>query len=204
MYWHPVYAFIRRKGYAPDQSQDLTQGFFALLLEKNYPVDVDQRKGRFRSFILTAVRHFPANEWDRAQAHKQGGDQVPVSINLVEAERWYVLSVVEEATPQTLFERRWALSILEQVLARLRAEFAAAGNADQFESLSMFLNRDSDEVGYEELAAQMGVSAGSLRMSVHRMRRKYQRILREEITETVSTPGEVDDEIRFLVSTRSA
>jgi RNA polymerase sigma-70 factor (ECF subfamily) len=115
-----------------------------------------------------------------------------------------VLSVVEEATPQTLFERRWALSILEQVLARLRAEFAAAGNADQFESLSMFQNRDSDEVGYEELAAQMGVSAGSLRMSVHRMRRKYQRILREEITETVSTPGEVDDEIRFLVSTRSA
>jgi RNA polymerase sigma-70 factor (ECF subfamily) len=88
MYWHPVYAFIRRKGYAPDQSQDLTQGFFALLLEKNYPVDVDQRKGRFRSFILTAVRHFPANEWDRAQAHKRGGDQVPVSINLVEAERW--------------------------------------------------------------------------------------------------------------------
>ena len=199
-YWHPVYAFIRRNGYDPDQSQDLTQGFFALLLEKKYLADADQKKGRFRSFLLTAVKHFLANEWDRAHALKRGGGQVPVSIDPVEAERWYVPSVVEEATPESLFERRWALSILEQVLARLRAEFAAAGNADQFESLSVFLNRDSNDVGYEELAAKMGMSAGALRMSVHRMRRKYRRLLREEITETVSTLGEIDDEIRFLVS----
>jgi len=200
MYWHPVYAFIRRNGYDPDQSQDLTQGFFALLLEKKYLADADQKKGRFRSFLLTAVKHFLANEWDRAHALKRGGDQVAVSIDLLEAEQWYMPSVVEEATPESLFERRWALSILEQVLARLRAEFAAAGNADQFERLSLLLNRDSDDVGYEALAAQMGMSAGALRMSVHRMRRKYRRLLREEITDTVSTPDEIDDEIRFLVS----
>jgi DNA-directed RNA polymerase specialized sigma24 family protein len=202
-YWRPVYAFVRRNGYDPDQSRDLTQGFFALLLEKKYLADADQKRGRFRSFLLTAVKHFLANEWNRAQAVRRGGGQLIISIDLVEAERWYVPSVVEKATPETLFERRWALSILEKVMARLQAEFVNAGKADQFEILSLFLNQDSDDIRYAELAGQINMTVGAMRMSVHRMRRRYRRLLREEITETVARPNDIDDEIRFLVSTLS-
>lgn len=199
-YWPPVYAFIRRNGYDSDQSQDLTQGFFALMLEKNYLVRADQKRGRFRSFLLTAVKNFLANEWDRANALKRGGGQVAVSIDLVKAERWYEPAAAEAVTPETIFERRWAISILEQVMARLRADFIHAGKIDQFEALSNFLEQDSDDVGYEELAGKMAMSAGALRMAVHRMRRTYRRLLREEITETVSDPDEIDAEIRFLVA----
>jgi len=199
-YWQPVYAFIRRNGYDPDQSQDLTQGFFALMLEKNYLTHADQKRGRFRSFLFTAVKHFLANEWDRSHALKRGGGQVAVSFDVVEAERWYLPSVADNATPESVFERQWALSILEKVMARLRADYINAGKGDQFETLSEFLNEDSNDIGYEELAGQMAMSSGALRMAVHRMRKRYRRLLREEITETVSTPDEIDAEIRFLVA----
>jgi len=203
VYWHPVYAFVRRKGYDQDQSLDLTQGFFALLIEKNYLVTADPLRGRFRSFLLASVRHFLANEWDRANALKRGGGHAPVSIDLVEAERWYLPAVVDEATPESVFERRWAASLLEHVMVRLHTEFAAAGKSAQLESLSAFLNQDADDTHYEELANRTGMSSGALRMAVHRMRRKYRRLLREEIAETVATPEEVDDEIRFLLSAMS-
>ena len=203
VYWHPVYAFIRRNGYDRDQSQELVQGFFALLLEKNYLLDADPDRGRFRSFLLTAVKHFLANERDRANALKRGGGQAPVSIDLAEAEGWYPRAVVVEDTPESLFERRWALSLLEQVMVKLRAEFTAAGKADQFESLCAFLNRESDEARYAEVAAQMGVREGTLRMAIHRMRRRYRKLLRAEIAETVSTREEIDEEIRFLFAALS-
>src|SRR6188768_2363788 len=148
-YWHPVYAFIRRNGYNPDQSQDLTQGFFTLMLEKSYLARADQKRGRFRSFLLTAVKHFLANEWDRANALKRGGGQVAVSIDLVKAERAYEPELADAVTPEKIFERRWALSMLEHVMARLRADFVHAGRADQFEILSEFLEQDSDDIGYE-------------------------------------------------------
>jgi RNA polymerase sigma-70 factor (ECF subfamily) len=200
VYWHPVYAYIRRRGYNWDQSQDLTQGFFALLLEKKYLADADRRRGRFRSFLLAAITHFLANEWDHAQALKRGGGHVLVSIDLIEAENWYVPEAVEAATPESLFERRWALSLLENVLARLRAEFAEVGKSDQFERLSVFLDQDPESGRYQELTQAMGLSAGALRMLVHRMRRKYRRLLRDEIAQTVSSPEETDEEIRFLMS----
>ena len=202
-YWPPVYAFVRRNGYDREQSQDLTQGFFTQLLEKRFLIDADQQRGKVRSFLLTAVKHFLANEWDREHAMKRGGGRVPVSMDLVEAERWYEPSVIAEGTPESLFERRWALSLLERTLARLRAEFVAAGKTDQFDRLSPFLNKDSGDKRYEELSGQLGVSAGALRMSVHRMRRRYRDLLREEISQTVSTTDEIDDEIRFLLSTLS-
>jgi RNA polymerase sigma-70 factor (ECF subfamily) len=202
-YWRPVYAFIRRKGYDRDQTQDLTQGFFALLLEKNYLISADKKRGKFRSFLLTTVKHFLANEWEREHAKKRGSGEPPISIDLIKAESWYVSAAMEETTPERLFERRWALSLLEHVLARMRAEFAAAGKADRFENLSLFLNQDADEARYEELAGAMGLSVGALRMVVHRMRRKYRQLLREEIAQTVSTPEETDEEIRFLMSTLS-
>jgi RNA polymerase sigma-70 factor (ECF subfamily) len=203
-YWHPVYAFIRRKGHDQEQAQDLTQSFFALLLEKNYLADADRQRGKFRSFLLTSVRHFLANEWDRKKTQKRGGGHAAVSIDLVEAERWYVPALVDETTPESLFEHRWALSLLEHVMTRLRAEFAAAGKAGQFEKLAIFLDSDSEDARYNELADSMGLSPGALRMLVYRMRRRYRRLLREEIAQTVSTPEETDEEIHFLLSTLSS
>ena len=201
-YWNPVYAFIRRNGYDPDRAQDLTQEFFSILIEKNYLEDADRRRGRFRSFLLTSVKHFLANEWDKAKALKRGGGQVPVSIDANEAERWYVPAVADEITPETLFERRWAVSLLERVMAKLREGYVASGKEDLFVALEVFLNHDSDE-RYEELAARTNTSAGALRMAVLRMRKKYRSLLRAEIAETVAWPEEIDDEIRFLVSSLS-
>src|SRR5215510_10975419 len=199
-YWHPVYAFVRSRGYDREQSQDLTQGFFALLIERLYLLDADPKRGRFRSFLLAALKHFLADEWDRAHALKRGGGQVPVSIDLTEAEGWNMPAAVEQATPESLYERRWALSLLENVMLKLRAEFADAGKADEFNRLSIFLNRNSESVRYDTLAEQMGVSAGALRMSVHRLRRRYRSLLRAEIAESVCRPEEVDEELRFLLS----
>src|SRR5262245_36855374 len=202
-YWHPVYAFIRRNGYDRDHSQDLCQEFFTLLLEKNYLLDANRDRGRFRSFLLTAVKHFLANEWDRAHALKRGGGQTAVSIDLVEAETWYAPEAVEEFTPESIFERRWALSVLEHVTVRLRAQFTSMGKAEEFDKLFMFLNREPDTKRYNEVATQVGLSAGALRISVHRMRKKYRKLLRAEIAATVSTPEETDEEIRFLLATLS-
>jgi len=199
-YWQPVYAFIRRNGYDGDQSQDLCQGFFALLLEKNYLLDADRERGRFRSFLLTSVKHFLANEWDRTQALKRGGGHAFISIDKVEAERWYAPAAIDETTPESLFERRWAFSLLERVMAKLRAEFAAAGKGDQFDKLAVFLNRERDSARYDEAARQLETSAATLRVAVHRMRQRCRKLLREEIADTVSTAEQADDEIRFLLT----
>ena len=202
-YWQPIYVFIRRKGHSPDQAQDLTQGFFAVLLEKNYLADADRQRGRFRSFLLTSVKHFLANEWDRSHALKRGGFQDSIPIDPVEAETWYAPQAVEQQTPGTLFERRWAVSVLERAMEKLRAEFARAGKTEHFDRLAAFLNRADAEARYATLAAQMGISPGALRIAVHRMRRRYKILLRAEIAETVSEPEQIQDEIRFLLSALS-
>jgi RNA polymerase sigma-70 factor (ECF subfamily) len=198
-YWKPVYAFIRRRGHSPDQAQDLCQGFFAVLLEKNYLVVADKERGKFRSFLLTAVKNYLADQWDRSRALKRGGGQAPLPLDVEETERWYGSAVAEATTPETLFERRWALSLLEHVLTKLRAEFATAGKADQFDELSAFLSPESETLSYEDAAQRMGLSAGALRTAVYRLRRRYRALLRAEIAET-TTPEETDDEIRFLLS----
>ena len=203
-YWHPVYAFIRRNGYDRDEALDLSQEFFALLIEKNFLLDADRDRGKFRSFLLTAVKHFLTNEWNRAHTLKRGGGQALVSIDVVEAERWYAPVAMNAETPESLFERRWALSLLERVTVKLRAEFTAMGSANQFDSLWVFLNRDGETGRYDDVGRQLGMSAGALRMAVHRMRRRYRKLLRAEISETVSTPEQTDDEIRFLLATLSA
>lgn len=201
IYWHPVYAFIRRRGYDRDQAEDLTQGFFARLLEKQDLRAADRDRGRFRSFLLTSVKHFLANEWDKSQTLKRGGGVGAVSMDLVEAERWYEPGMVDAATPERLFDRRWALSLLEHVMARLRSEFAEGGRAAEFELLTGFLNRRPGDDRYQPVADRLGVSSGALRMSVHRLRRRYRELLRAEIASTVDTPDQVDDEVRFLLST---
>jgi DNA-directed RNA polymerase specialized sigma24 family protein len=200
MYWPPIYAFIRRTGYDRDQAQDLTQGFFTVLLEKNYLGDADRERGRFRTFLLAAVKHFLSNQWDRANALKRGGGHMAVPIDPVEAEARYLPEVVQQRTPENLFERRWAFSLLEHVMAKLRLEFAAMDKAEYFDKLSIFLNGDPKSDHYQALAAEVGASPGALRVAVHRMRRKYRDLLRTEIAKTVSTPAEIDEEIRFLMS----
>jgi DNA-directed RNA polymerase specialized sigma24 family protein len=202
-YWRPVYAFVRSRGYDREESQDLTQGFFGLLIEKNYLLDADAKRGRFRSFLLAAVKHFLANERDRANALKRGGGQVSVSIDSAEAEAWHTLATVDQTTPESLYERRWALSLLENVMSQLRAEFADAGKVNEFDRLSTFLTRDSESARYELLAEETGISVGALRASVYRMRQRYQRLLRSEIAASVSGPEEIDDELRFLLSALS-
>jgi RNA polymerase sigma-70 factor (ECF subfamily) len=203
-YWQPVYVFIRRQGYDREQAHDLTQGFFALVIEKNYLLSADRERGKFRSFLLTAVKHFLANTWDRANALKRGGGSVTISLDLVKAEGWHASGAVEQATPEILFQRRWALSLLENVMAKLRAEFADVGKASEFETLLTFLNKDSEPDSYEGLAQETGISAGALRMAVHRFRRRYRRLLRAEIAETVSGPEQIDEELRDLLSILSA
>jgi RNA polymerase sigma-70 factor (ECF subfamily) len=203
-YWNPVFAFIRRNGYDQDQAQDLTQEFFSLMVEKNFLDVADPHRGRFRSFLLTAVKHFLSNQRDRSNALKRGGGEVPVPLDFVIADDSYTPAGANPDTPESLFERRWALALLEHAMAKLRAEFASAGRTRQFESLVPFLNRDSTGTRYEELSEQLGISAGALRTLVHRMRRRYRDLLRAEIAETVASAEEIDDEIRFLTSVLSS
>jgi RNA polymerase sigma-70 factor (ECF subfamily) len=202
-YWYPVYSFIRRKVFEDEKARDLTQGFFVLLIEKNYLAAADRERGKFRSFLLTAVKSFLANEHDRATALKRGGGQAPISINMSEAEG-RSFEPVETATPESLFQRQWALSLLERVMSKLREEFGSSGKLDEFNKLMPFLNKDSGSGRYEAMAEEIGVSAGALRMSVHRMRRRYRDLMRSEIAETVSNTEDIDDEIRFLLSVLSA
>jgi RNA polymerase sigma-70 factor (ECF subfamily) len=202
-YWYPVYSFVRRRVFEDEQARDLTQGFFVLLIEKNYLAAADRERGKFRSFLLTAVKSFLANEHDRATALKRGGGQAPISIDMSEA-AGRSFEPVETATPESLFQRQWALSLLERVMSKLREEFVSAGKLEEFNKLMPFLKKDSDSGRYESIAEEIGVSAGALRMSVHRMRRQYRDLMRAQIAETVSSPEDIDEEIRFLLSVLSA
>jgi DNA-directed RNA polymerase specialized sigma24 family protein len=199
-YWNPVYVFIRCSGYDADKSQDLTQEFFARLIEKNYLKGADRTRGRFRTFLLISVKHFLSNQSDRDRALKRGGGRAPVSFDAIEAGRWYMPPAADDVTPETLFERRWAVSLLARVIGLLRKQYVEAGKEEQYTSLAMFLNKDSDDQRYEQVAKRMGVTAPALRMSVLRMRRRYRALLRAEIAETVTSPEEIDAEIRFLMS----
>lgn len=196
-YWYPLYAFIRRQGYRPEDAQDLTQGFFARLLEKQFLHAVEPGKGRFRSFLLAACKHFLANERDRAGTRKRGGGQPP-PVNLQTAEQRYLLEPAHAVTPERLFERRWAMTLLEQVLGRLRQEYASEEKAQQFMVLKPFLAGERSAGRYAEVGVELGLSEGAVKVAVHRLRRRYRELLREEIARTVDDPAEVEQEIRDL------
>jgi RNA polymerase sigma-70 factor (ECF subfamily) len=201
-YWYPLYAFIRRRGHGPDDAQDLTQEFFYRLLDKHYLSAVDHRKGRFRTFLLAAVEHFLANEWRRSQTQRRGGGQQIVSID-DDAEQRYTNEPATELSPERIYEQRWALAFLEQVLGRLRVEFAGAGKGATFESLKVFLTGDRPPVSYAELASLLVTTEAAVKMAVSRMRQRYGELLRQEIANTVSSPDEVEDELRALMSALS-
>jgi RNA polymerase sigma factor (sigma-70 family) len=197
-YWYPLYAFVRRQGHGPHDAQDLTQEFFARLLEKNYLDDVRRERGKFRSFLLASMKHFLANEWDRARAQKRGGAHVHVPIDTQSAETRYGLEPAHDRTPEKLFERRWALTLLDNVLALLREEFVASGKAEQFDQLKVALTADKRAVPYAELGVRLGISQGAVKVAVHRLRARYREVLRAEIASTVSSPADVEEEIRQL------
>ena len=199
-YWHPLYAYVRRLGNSPHDAQDLTQEFFARLLAKNSLSGADESRGRFRSFLLASFKHFLANEWDKARAQKRGGGQIPISIDVASAETscGAVFEPADPASAEKLFERRWALTLLDQVLRRLRNEYVSSGRAELFEQLKPTLTEASRSVRYAEIASRLGTTEGAVKVAVHRLRQQYRELLRAEIAETVSGPDEVEDELRNL------
>ena len=196
-YWYPLYAYIRRQGYPADQAQDLTQGFLLRFLEKSYLQDVQRERGRFRSFLLASLQHFLSNERDRERAKKRGGGAALLPLVLETAERRYTLEPPDNVTPEKIFERQWAVAVLEQVHSELRLEFERAGKAHVFGYISAFLTGD-EPPSYAEVSASLEVSEGAARVAVHRLRRRYGQLLRAALSQTVSSPDEIDDEIRFL------
>jgi RNA polymerase sigma factor (sigma-70 family) len=197
-YWPPIYAFVRRQGHKPEDAQDLTQEFFARLLEKNFLVQVNQARGRFRSFLLASLKHFLANEWNKAKAQKRGGGKIFVPIDLANTETSFGFEPADNLTAEKIFERRWALTLLDHVLRRLREEHVRDGKEKLFEQLKPTLTEDSRNVRYTEIAARLGTSEGAVKVAVHRLRQRYRELFRAEIADTVADPGEVEDEIRNL------
>jgi RNA polymerase sigma factor (sigma-70 family) len=197
-YWYPLYAFIRRQGNGAEEAQDLTQEFFARLLESDFLGSVDRAKGKFRSFLLACCKHFLANERDRAKALKRGGGRSHIPLDFDVAESKYQLESSQALPAEKLFERRWALTLLDQVLLRLRDEFVKAGKEEYFDRLKSYLTGDRGGLSYEAFGQQFGMTEGAVKVAVHRLRRRYRELLREEIARTVDEPGEVEAEIREL------
>ena len=198
LYWYPLYAYARRRLPSPHDAQDLTQAFFAELLEKDYLQAADPRRGKFRSFLLTAFKHFLSRQRERANAQKRGGGRSPVSLDFEAGECRYRREPADHATPEAIYERRWALAILEQALARLRQEMTDAGKGKQFECLKGALEGEGPLETHAQIAGQLGLSEQAVKVAAHRLRRRYQELLRAEIAQTVTTPEEVEDELRDL------
>jgi RNA polymerase sigma-70 factor (ECF subfamily) len=197
-YWYPLYAYVRRRGCSHDQAQDLTQEFFARLLEKNYVGAADRLRGKFRSFLLGALQHFLSNEWRKAGTKKRGGRQRILSLDFSFGASQYAREVAHDLTPERLYERRWAFLLVERSLAQVRRDYEQRGQLALFESLKAHLGGDAEAVPYPQLAASLGISAGSVKVAVHRLRRRCREALREQIAQTVSSPEEIDEELQQL------
>lgn len=197
-YWYPLYAFVRRQGHTPDEAQDLTQEFFARLLDTDFLVGLDPTKGRFRAYMLAACRHFLANEYDKARAQKRGGGREHLTLDFPAAEQRYLLEPTHELTAEKLFDRRWALTLLDQVLGRLRNEFARTNKLTVFDRLKSFLTGEGEPTRYSQVGADLGLSEGAVKVAVHRLRKRYRELLLEEIGRTVADTSEIDEEIRQL------
>jgi RNA polymerase sigma factor (sigma-70 family) len=199
-YWYPLYIFARRRGYSPEDAQDLTQGFFLQLLKRRALAGVDRIKGKFRSFLLASFQNHLSDQADHARCLKRGGDKEFVCLDAEEAEQRYRLEPVECLTAEKLFDARWAMTLLAEVLNRLRQEYATEGKTFTFEALSVFLDPVSSRTppSYEEVANRLQVSTGAVKTLIHRLRKRYSTLLREEIGRTVSDPAEIDEEIHAL------
>jgi RNA polymerase sigma-70 factor (ECF subfamily) len=198
-YWYPLYAYVRRRNRDVHEAQDQTQAFFARLVEKNILASAAPERGRFRSFLLTALKNFLANEWDRTHAQKRGGARPPLSLDLATAESRLTLEPGHDLTPERVYERQWVLTLLQLVVTKLESEFAAAGKGRHFELLKGAISGDADHnVPYATAAAELDMSEPAVRQAARRLRQRYRELLRAEVAETVADPAEIDDEIRSL------
>ncbi|HLH56138.1 MAG TPA: sigma-70 family RNA polymerase sigma factor [Verrucomicrobiae bacterium] len=198
-YWYPVYAYVRSRRYGPEDAQDLVQEFFARLLEKNWLAGIEPDTGRFRCFLLTAVKRFLLNEYDRRTTLKRGGDRIIVSID-DQTEGRYCQEPATHETPEEIFERRWALAVLDQALGSLRSQLIAAGKVKEFELLGRFLSREAEPGEYAQIGSELGLSGSAVAVSVHRLRQRYREVLRECVANTMAEPLQVDEELRQLIA----
>ena len=203
-YWRPIYGFVRRQGVGAEAAEDITQGFFAQLLERRSLDAVRKEKGRLRSYLLGAVKYFLADEQRRAMAIKRGSGLRPIPLEDLRANERIEMEPADPATAETIYERRWALTVLEHVLSRLKDEYRAAGNAALFDSLKQLLPDEPGSPSQAEIAAQLGMTENALRQAFYRFRQRYQSLLREEIAHTVATPGDIEDELRHLIAVLEA
>ena len=199
-YWYPLYGHARRQGYTPEDAQDLTQGFFASLIERQDLATVAPEKGRFRTFLLTAFGHYLANEWRRGQRQRRGGGQAVFSFDALSAEERYRAEPAALETPGLAYDQLWASTVMEQAMDRLRDDYVRSGRGDLFQALKPLLSGDAGGRSRADLATELGVEVGALDVAVHRLRRRYGEFIRAIIAETVSDPGEVDAEIQHLRS----
>ena len=202
-YWYPLYAYVRRQGHDFADAQDLTQEFFARLLERKDLRFADQKRGRFRTFLLTAIKHFLINEWNKAKRQKRGGGCTLISLDAEKTETRFRAEPADERSPDKAFERRWAMVVLDRVLDQLKTEFATAGQTPVFENLKSLLTGEGSESSYAEIGRRLGMTEGNLKVTVHRLRRRYRELLRKEIALTVDDPKIIDEEIRELIAALS-
>jgi len=198
LYWFPLYCFVRRKGHSPQDAEDLTQEFFRLVIEKNFLATADAERGKLRSFLLTAMKHFLSDSWRAGNAQKRGGGKVILSLDQKTAEDRYLIEPSHEQTPEALFELHWAQNLLDQIMTKLRAVYHDLGKSDLFEALHEFIAWNSAEGSYGEASAKLGITEGTARVTVFRMRKRYGELLRAQIEETVASPEDVAGELQHI------
>jgi RNA polymerase sigma-70 factor (ECF subfamily) len=197
-YWQPLYAFIRSRGSSPEEAEDLTQAFLVHLLEKEALRQVDPGKGRFRSFLLASLKNFMSDQRSKERAKKRGGGVAPIPLDAEEAEGRYRLEPAHDITPERIFERQWALAVIEQAMIRLRERYARTGKERHFDVMKIFLSGEKRPVPHAEIAKKLGITELAVKVAVHRLRKRFRDSLREEIAQTVSDSGDIDAELRAL------
>ncbi len=198
-YWFPLYAYVRRRGYAKEDAEDLTQAFFADLLDRRDFVKTESERGRFRAFLLASLKNFLANEWDKSQRLKRGGSITHFSLDWQSADSQFLIADAAMRSPDEIFDREWAVALLERVIVRLRDEWTADGKADRFERIKCFLTVGKGEIPYAEAAGELGMDEGTLRVAAHRLRKRYREMLRDEVAQTLSDPAMVEEELAVLL-----
>jgi RNA polymerase sigma-70 factor (ECF subfamily) len=197
-YWFPLYAYVRRRGHTKEDAEDLTQAFFARFLEKNYLEGLSFERGRFRAFLLASLKHFLANEWDKAQRQKRGGQQAHLSLDWQTADAQFQLAATAEPSPDQAFDREWAVALLARVVERLRAECESEGRGKQFAELKVFLTVGRGALSHAAAGEALGLDEGAVRVAVHRLRKRYRQLLRDAIAQTLADPAQVEEEMRTL------
>jgi len=197
-YWFPLYAYVRRRGHSKEDAEDLTQAFFARFLEKNYLEGLSAERGRFRAFLLASLKHFLANAWDKSQRLKRGGQAPHLSLDWHTADAQFQIAATAETSPDQAFDREWAVALLANVIERLRAECEAQGRGRQFAELKGFLTADHGALSHADAARALGLEETAVRVAVHRLRKRYRQLLRDDIAQTLADPAQVDEEIRAL------